>query len=208
MVRDLESGMAKIDLELQQGDNSPLMDTITRAKWEARRVELKTQYGRAEKELGIARSRLKVAEREYQEWLENFTGWECQVRRLERERASATDQQFDMVINSVGEAPRRSKEAVEGELLQVTKMLAAFSDDPELLREYQELENRIADSKDYITLKNSYVRLGSGEIVTEQEFQERAKQLGSDVACRGATTSPYRKGARVDREEAARLGIS
>jgi hypothetical protein len=184
------------------------MDTITRAKWEVRRVELKKQYDEAEAALRTTQHQLKNTEREYQEWVTNFAQWEHQAKQLQRELASATDQQFDMVISGTGEAPRRNREAIENELLEVAKMLAAFSNDAGLMREYQELEKRIADTKPYIVLKNSYVRLADGEIVTEQEFQERAIKLGSDVVSRGATSSGYCPGARVLREEAARLGLS
>lgn len=209
LERTAAERLGTIDRERQLSDENPSMGLAQRAEWETRRTQLKAEYDATDVAQQTAQNQLKAAQLEYSEWLEHFGQWQYQIKQLQRELPNALDGDTpSFVTTNLGEAPRRSKTEIENEMIAVLGKLANFSGDDLWQREYEQLEKKIADSRPYVFLKNRYVRLGSGELVTEAEFQERAVEFGSVVVSRGATSSPYQPGVPIPREEAMRLGLT
>jgi hypothetical protein len=207
MERTATERIGQIDYERTINENS-LLDVEQQAKWELRRIQLKAEYDAAYRSEQEAQAKRKAAELEYSEWLQNFGRWEYELKQLQRELPNALGGDSPTMMSSnLGDAPQRSKTDVENELVEVLRKLAVFSGDAALMREYESTSKRIADSRPYVFLKNSYVTLASGELVSEEEFQRRAVEFG-DVISRGAHSSPYMPGRPIPREEAAQLGLT
>ncbi len=211
-IAKAETRDREIQIEAQRGDRlaAESGDLAALSNVSAERARLKREIDQIYAEQKGLEHQLDQSRDEMRQWLENFGGWIYQRRELIRELGKAPavgDPPDTMRTHSVGESPRvRSRAEVLEELLEVVAKLARFSGDPKLATEWAAMKKQIADSLPYVSLTTDYVRLGTGKIISEAEFNQLAVEGGSD-SLKGTTSSPYRKGARVDRAEAAQLGL-
>lgn len=109
----------------------------------------------------------------------------------------------DFTIMSMGQQPQRAREVVEDELLATTYRLALFTDSEEIMEQAVALDQRIKDSRPYITLQQNYIlRRSDNRILSEQQFNAEAL---SEADKRGI--NKYPKGSRIERSEAAKVGL-
>jgi hypothetical protein len=155
----------------------------------AERANLKREHDQLYDEQKSLAHQLEQCNAEQREWVENFAAWLFQRRALARELATAPevgDPPNTMRTHSPGVSPRvRSRAEIMEALLAVVAQLAHWSGDPKLVTEWATMKQQIEDSLPYVTLTTDYVRLGTGEIISQQEFQERACKFGADLVSRG-----------------------
>lgn len=205
-IRDLETELADVDRRREVGDAQQRSVTDL-AAWESERQKLKNLFDELEARKKAAQYRLREASDQVSEWRSVFAGLLFRRKTLSRELVSAPDdgESFDFAI--AAENSPRARRVIERDLLDVVSKLARFSGDEGVAREYRDLHSQILARRGTTVLKNNYVTLGDGRLITEQEFQELAEKIG-DAASRGAHSSPYLAGCEVRIEEAQRLGLT
>lgn len=210
-VRETEKGISKLERESQVHSRAAqsLGDFNAINTAAAKRAEIAQQIEQAERAKKSSEIRIKQLGGERNEWLHFFADLIVKKQRLVRELAEALpDDQTppSMVLNGT---VKRTRDAVSTELLEVAARLANFSGDPGLVREALEMKKQIAAQRPYVVLENNYVLLNDGRVVSNKEFQRLACEHGSSHPMfRYARSGGYVRGARIDRAEAARLGIS
>jgi hypothetical protein len=122
----------------------------------------------------------------------------------ELERSPVSDAPVaSFTIRNAGQPEARQREIVEDELLRVTHKLALFTDSEEIMKQAVGLDQRIKDSRPYITLTRNYVvRRSDNRILSEQQFNEEAV---TEADKKGINAYP--RGTKIERSAAAALGL-
>ncbi len=183
-IRESEDRMGQIDFER------------TRGATPVRRVELQTESDIAYHGKQIAETQLKNKTAEAEEWREFFALRIYKKDRLLTELAGAPAESFTMRTSDLGEAPARSREVIQEELLIALRELAAFSSDVKAAEEYAQTAQAFLDE--------------AGDIITRQGYAwsslgpDRELVLDTDPRSRQVA---YGKGWRVPRDIAKKTGL-
>jgi hypothetical protein len=210
-LRDLIANCEKRIGQLDQ-DNRRILDQLSSATsmtdqklLAERREALKAESDRLYAEKEAAERQIEQQGDQCRQWQEKIALELYTRKRLVQEMARALPD--DMNVMQLGtDGPARTKARVEEDLISCLFRLANLTGDKKLASEAKKMEMEFLNRQPWVVLSRDYVRLSSGEIVTQSEQQRRAL-AGDESVNRGTTSGPYRRGSRVDRQEAIELGL-